>query len=132
VLLFVEEPKDMMNPNKSLKGTDMGQKISQVLTNCGFDSDIKGYKYLKDAIIFCLENEDVRITKVLYPMLAKKYGVSICSVERAIRYSIKRAFDKACPEFIELARYTTSSLTGRLSNGQCISLISERISEGLL
>ena len=74
-------------------------KISQVLKDLSIPVHLNGYKYLKDAIeITCSSSKHVRLTKEIYPAIAKKYNVTSGSVERAMRHAIEKAWDRRDPE----------------------------------
>lgn len=70
-------------------------KITQILKELSIPVHLNGYKYLKDtAEIMYNSSKSVRMTKEVYPVLAKKYGVTYGSVERAIRHAIEKAWDR--------------------------------------
>lgn len=131
--LFVKELKDMMETQIPTIDKEKRNKVSKLLTQYGFANNLKGYEYLRDAIVYCVEHGKVSTTKVLYPELAKKYSESnVSRVERAIRHSIERAFNNACPDLIELFGYTINHLNGKPTNSAFIALVSNYIREGLL
>ncbi len=68
--------------------------ITEVLKEIGVPSHIKGYKYLRDAIEYCMQNPVVSVTKELYPEVAKKNYTTASRVERAIRHAIEVAWDR--------------------------------------
>lgn len=72
------------------KQPDSFLKVSQLLNNLLLPPHLKGYVYVRDAIMLTLSNRSAaeQITKELYPTIAKKYGVSWNSVERDIRHVI--------------------------------------------
>ena len=73
-------------------------KITQILKDLSIPVYLKGYKYLKDAIEMVYNSsERMRISKEIYPTVAKKYGVTHGSVERAIRHAIEKAWDRRDP-----------------------------------
>lgn len=74
-------------------------KIAQVLKDLSIPVHLNGYKYLKDAVeIMCGNSKHVRLTKEIYPTIAKKYKVTHGSVERAMRHAIEKAWDRRDPE----------------------------------
>ena len=60
------------------------------LVNLGVPTEMRGYKYLKAAIMLCLENEEYIYStiKVLYPEIANHYMTTPAAVERCIRIAI--------------------------------------------
>lgn len=69
--------------------------VERLLTKFGISAKLKGYTYLRDAILWGIEqdNELNFVTKMLYPMLAKKYETSSSCVERAIRKAIESGWN---------------------------------------
>lgn len=70
--------------------------VSELLKKVGVPSSIKGYHYIREAIIFEMDNMIYRenITKILYPAVAKKFNSSSSKVERAIRHAIEVAWER--------------------------------------
>ena len=62
-------------------------KIENALLAMGIKARTKGFNYIVDAIEMIDENENIGITKGLYPKIAEKRNVSTTSVERAIRHT---------------------------------------------
>lgn len=117
------------------KATELStkQKLTQFLTKMGFGSNLKGFNYIREAILYCVENgTDVPTTKVLYPEVAKKFDTTASRVERAIRHSVERAYDNGSPELLELTGYTVSNMKGKPTNSEIIALVADNIREGLL
>ncbi|MBE6011084.1 sporulation transcription factor Spo0A [Anaeropeptidivorans aminofermentans] len=71
------------------------QYVSSVLKATGMAPNLKGYTYLKTAIITAIENNEeiFSITKTVYPMLAERYSTTSSCVERAIRHAIKKGWE---------------------------------------
>ena len=87
----------------------------------GIPAHIKGYHYLRDAIIMAVEDMDVlnAITKILYPTVAKKNQTTSSRVERAIRHAIEVAWTRGKLETIdEMFGYTVSSGKGKPTNSE--------------
>ena len=70
---------------------NINKKTSKLLHDLGMPSHIKGYQYIRDAIIMMYNNSSYigGITKMLYPDIAKKYETTPSRVERAIRHAIE-------------------------------------------
>ena len=58
-----------------------------------FAAHIKGYQYLREAILIAVDSMDVinAITKVLYPQVVRTFATTPSRVERAIRHAIEVA-----------------------------------------
>lgn len=69
----------------------MTKEIITILNKLGISPNKDGYRYLIDSIELCYQNNDYiyKITKVLYPLLGKKYSKKISCIERSIRYAIE-------------------------------------------
>lgn len=96
----------------------------------GIPAHIKGYHYLRDAIIMAVEDMDVlnAITKILYPTVAKKNQTTSSRVERAIRHAIEVAWTRGKLETIdEMFGYTVSSGKGKPTNSEFIALLADTI-----
>ena len=74
----------------AVNGENLENRVTNMLHEIGIPAHIKGYHYLRDAIIMAVEDMDVlnAITKILYPTVAKKYQTTSSRVERAIRHAI--------------------------------------------
>lgn len=66
--------------------------IRQFLLSFGFNSKLKGYKYLVDLLSLSFETTIFPLSKYGYKILAEKYLVSSISVEKNIQYTIEAAF----------------------------------------
>ncbi|MCT4780053.1 MULTISPECIES: sporulation transcription factor Spo0A [Exiguobacterium] len=77
-------------------------KVGTTLREIGIAPHIKGFTYLKDAVLMVLEREDLLglITKELYPMIAKKHQTTSSRVERAMRHAIKSAWKEGMSEHV--------------------------------
>ena len=67
--------------------------VTQMLHEIGIPAHIKGYQYLRDAIIISVGDQEMltSVTKILYPTIAKKHDTTPSRVERAIRHAIEVA-----------------------------------------
>lgn len=104
--------------------------VTQLLHEIGIPAHIKGYQYLRDAIIISVEEKEmlVSVTKVLYPTIAKKHGTTSSRVERAIRHAIEVAWSRGQLEMIhEIFGYTVNSGKGKPTNSEFIALITDKI-----
>ena len=96
----------------------------------GVPAHIKGYQYLREAIILTVEDMDVinAITKVLYPQVAKTFQTTPSRVERAIRHAIEVAWDRGDLETLQrFFGYTVSNTKGKPTNSEFIAMIADRL-----
>lgn len=104
---------------------DLETEISVLLSRMGISASIKGYHFIREAVIMAVENQDVLvgITKGLYPDIAKLYKTTASKVERAIRHAIESIWKKNGPQiYFELAGYMPME---KPTNGQFIAAMSE-------
>ena len=104
--------------------------ISDIMRQIGVPAHIKGYQYLRDAIIMSVKDMDMlnSITKILYPTIAKMHQTTPSRVERAIRHAIEVAWSRGKMDTIdELFGYTVSNGKGKPTNSEFIALIADRI-----
>ncbi len=75
---------------------DIEKTVTTIIHEIGVPAHIKGYTYLREAIMLVLKDIDLinSITKQLYPSVAKKHNTSSSRVERAIRHAIEVAWDR--------------------------------------
>lgn len=109
---------------------NLEERVTDLLHEMGIPAHIKGYHYLRDAIMMAVEDMDVlnAITKILYPTVAKKYQTTSSRVERAIRHAIEVAWSRGKLDTIEeLFGYTVSTGKGKPTNSEFIALISDTI-----
>ena len=104
--------------------------VTNIIHEIGVPAHIKGYQYLRDAIIMAIENREVinSITKVLYPTIAKMNETTSSRVERAIRHAIEVAWTRGKMDTInELFGYTVHTGKGKPTNSEFIALISDKM-----
>ena len=114
----------------TVKGEDQENRVTNMLHEIGIPAHIKGYHYLRDAIIMAVRDMDVlnAITKILYPTVAKKYQTTSSRVERAIRHAIEVAWSRGKLDTLdELFGYTVSTGKGKPTNSEFIALIADTI-----
>ena len=105
-------------------------RVTEVIHQIGVPAHIKGYQYLREAIMMAVEDmESVSaITKVLYPSIAKKFKTTSSRVERAIRHAIEVAWDRGDLETLQsYFGYTVSGVKGKPTNSEFISMIADRL-----
>ena len=104
--------------------------VTNIIHEIGVPAHIKGYQYLRDAIILSVNDMEMlnSITKILYPTIAKKHQTTPSRVERAIRHAIEVAWSRGKMDTIdELFGYTVSTGKGKPTNSEFIALIADKI-----
>lgn len=104
--------------------------VTNMIHEIGVPAHIKGYQYLRDAIMMAVEDMNMlnSITKILYPTIAKNHQTTPSRVERAIRHAIEVAWSRGKMDTIdELFGYTVSVGKGKPTNSEFIALIADKI-----
>jgi two-component system response regulator (stage 0 sporulation protein A) len=105
-------------------------RVTAVIHEIGVPAHIKGYQYLREAIIIAVGDMEVinAVTKVLYPAVAKRFGTTPSRVERAIRHAIEVAWDRGDLETLQkYFGYTVSNAKGKPTNSEFIAMIADRL-----
>ena len=104
--------------------------VTSIIHEIGVPAHIKGYQYLREAIIIAVNDMDVinAITKVLYPQVAKAFQTTPSRVERAIRHAIEVAWDRGDLDTLQrFFGYSVSSTKGKPTNSEFVALIADKI-----
>ena len=120
--------KGNIRPNASQNNIET--LVTSIIHEIGVPAHIKGYQYLREAIIIATQDMDVinAITKVLYPQVAKTFQTTPSRVERAIRHAIEVAWDRGDLETLQrFFGYTVSSTKGKPTNSEFIALIADKL-----
>ena len=110
--------------------TRLMNDITSILHDIGIPAHIKGYNYLRTAIqeMFYASSMSGRITKELYPNIAKKYLTTASRVERAIRHAIEVAWGRGNIDTIDsIFGYTINAYKAKPTNSEFISMISDKL-----
>ena len=105
--------------------------VTDIIHEIGVPAHIKGYQYLREAIILTIHDMDMinAVTKVLYPEVAHKFGTTPSRVERAIRHAIEVAWDRGDVETLQkFFGYTVSGIKGKPTNSEFIAMIADNLS----
>ena len=104
--------------------------VTEIIHEIGVPAHIKGYQYLREAIIITVNDMDAinAVTKVLYPAVAKRFSTTPSRVERAIRHAIEVAWDRGDLEVLQkYFGYTVSNIKGKPTNSECIAMIADSL-----
>ncbi|MBQ5565720.1 MAG: sporulation transcription factor Spo0A [Clostridia bacterium] len=108
----------------------MEVKVTRILHQIGVPAHIKGYHYLRDSIIMCVDTPEIinAVTKRLYPAVAKNYDTTSSRVERAIRHAIEVAWDRGDVDILNsYFGYTINTGRGKPTNSEFIAMISDKL-----
>ncbi len=110
--------------------TDIEVVVSEIMHQIGVPAHIKGYTYLREAIILSVNNSDMMgsVTKILYPTVAKTFKTTSSRVERAIRHAIEVAWDRGDVDVLSsYFGYTIQSSRGKPTNSEFIAMIADKL-----
>ena len=122
---YIEIPEEKKKEKQSLEAL-----VTNVIHEVGVPAHIKGYQYLREAIIMVVNDIDVinQITKSLYPQIASKYNTTPSRVERAIRHAIEVAWGRGQQDAVEsIFGYTISAAKGKPTNSEFIAMIADKL-----
>jgi len=112
------------------RSRNLEAEVTAIIHEVGIPAHIKGYFYLRDAIILVVNHVDYlgAITKELYPAVAAKFDTTASRVERAIRHAIEVAWNRGNIEAINrLFGYTVSHDRGKPTNSEFIAMIADKL-----
>ncbi len=115
------------NPNSH---ADMETQITKIIHQIGVPAHIKGYQYLRTAIMMAIEDNNIinSVTKILYPSVAQKYSTTSSRVERAIRHAIEVAWDRGDIDTLNsYFGYTIQNNRGKPTNSEFIAMIADNL-----
>jgi two-component system response regulator (stage 0 sporulation protein A) len=109
---------------------DLESQVTKIIHQIGVPAHIKGYQYLRTAIIMAINDTDIinSVTKVLYPTVAKQYSTTSSRVERAIRHAIEVAWDRGDLDVLNsFFGYTVQNSRGKPTNSEFIAMIADNL-----
>lgn len=132
IMLFCGAPKSPVRHSEEepVKDTDLELMITEIIHQIGVPAHIKGYHYLRDAILMSIRDSDAinSVTKILYPTVAKHYKTTSSRVERAIRHAIEVAWDRGDVDVLySYFGYTIQNNRGKPTNSEFIAMIADKI-----
>lgn len=120
------------NNEKPVQGKQeqLEKVISSIMRQIGVPAHIKGYEYLRQAIVLTVKDPELMhaVTKSLYPTVAKTNGTTSSRVERAIRHAIEVAWDRGDVDVLSsYFGYTIHNSRGKPTNSEFIAMISDKL-----
>ena len=109
---------------------ELETQVTKVIHQIGVPAHIKGYQYLRTAIMMTVNDNDIinSVTKILYPTVAKRYGTTSSRVERAIRHAIEVAWDRGDVDILNAYfGYTIQNNRGKPTNSEFIAMIADNL-----
>ena len=132
VLVYVKRASGDTEPldDTYMEKKSLETQVTDIIHEIGVPAHIKGYQYLRTAIVMCVEDMEMlsSITKLLYPTIAKKYKTTSSRVERAIRHAIEVAWDRGDVDTLNsYFGYTIHNLRGKPTNSEFIAMIADKM-----
>lgn len=128
---FEESPEgETVETVSNKKAHDLEKDVTDIIHEIGVPAHIKGYQYLREAIMMSVEDREMlsAVTKILYPAIAKKYHTTSSRVERAIRHAIEVAWNRGNMDTLDsMFGYTINVGKGKPTNSEFIALIVDKI-----
>lgn len=137
------DPQTLASRIKQLTGSPQGNvvsfasqdnnlevTVSEIMHRIGVPAHIKGYQYLREAIILAINDSEIMnsVTKLLYPTVAKTFKTTPSRVERAIRHAIEVAWDRGDVDVLNsYFGYTIQNSRGKPTNSEFIAMISDKL-----
>ena len=116
---------------RNAPGTENMEIVAtDVIHQLGVPAHIKGYHYLREAILSSIEDPELleSVTKLLYPTVAKRFDTTSSRVERAIRHAIEIAWDRGNLDTLNaFFGYTVNTCKGKPTNSEFIALITDKL-----
>ncbi len=128
--ILKESKSQYIGTNLINKEKNLEIEITNLIHDIGVPAHIKGYQYLRDAIMIVVNNMKIinQITKTLYPTIATKYGTTPSRVERAIRHAIEVAWSRGQVETMDtIFGYTINNLKGKPTNSEFIAMLADKL-----
>ena len=119
-----------VDPAKVGSDQNLEALVTNLIHEVGVPAHIKGYQYLREAIMMVIKDIDVinQITKSLYPQIASKFNTTPSRVERAIRHAIEVAWGRGDQKTVEkIFGYTISASKGKPTNSVFIAMIADKL-----
>ncbi|MEW5784900.1 MAG: sporulation transcription factor Spo0A [Bacillota bacterium] len=115
---------------KGSRKVPLEEEVTEILHQIGIPAHIKGYLYLREAIIMVVEDVDLlgSVTKILYPSIAERFTTTPSRVERAVRHAIEVAWSRNNIDIIKkFFGYTIKTEKGKPTNSEFIAMMADRL-----
>ncbi|MGM9572110.1 MAG: sporulation transcription factor Spo0A [bacterium] len=116
-------------PGKT-KAKNLEVQVTGIIHEIGIPAHIRGYAYLRDAILMVMDNPNLlnAVTKELYPAIGEKYETTSSRVERAIRHAIELAWDRGNVDYLnQVFGHTVRVDKGKPTNSEFIAIVADKL-----
>ena len=115
---------------KYVKDCELEKYITDIMLDIGVPAHLKGYHYLRDAIMLSGRDMEVvsSVTKLLYPTIAKHFKTTTQKVERVIRNAIEVSWVRGnITTFEKMFGDSAASGRTRPTNSEYIARIADKV-----
>ena len=115
--------------NEPVNEETFESKITSIMHSVGIPARVKGYFYIREAILLAIENTDNsnKMTKDVYPKIAEKFNSTPSRVERAIRHALEISWNQN-KESISSLIFGKSRVTDKKpTNSEFIASIADKL-----
>ncbi len=123
-----------INDNRDWHENNPDLIVTKHIKEIGITANVKGYHYLRDAILMVHENFELlsRLTAGLYLSVAQKHNSTPQRVERAMRHAIETAWNRGnIGTLEEFFGYTILETRGKPTNGEFIAMLADKLNTEL-
>lgn len=110
---------------------ELNSEITRQIRMVGIPAHLRGYHYLRTAILLSVEAKDpsmIAVTKDIYPFIAEKFNTRATLVERSIRNAIEVAWNRGNTKVLhQYFGYTIDDFKGKPTNAEFIAMIADRV-----
>lgn len=110
--------------------TTLEMRITSLLHDMGIPSHIKGFRYVRFAILSTVQNPELIEDMLcgLYPLVAKEFNTTYSRAERAIRHALELAWERGDLSVLQKwFGWSVNSSRGRPTSSEFIALIADRL-----
>lgn len=125
-----QSPLMVQDEKPSVSKQTLDIEVTNIIRELGIPAHIKGYQYLRDAILYIVNDMELlgSVTKVLYPLIAQRYSTTPSRVERAIRHAIEVAWSRGNIDLIHrIFGYTINVEKGKPTNSEFMAMIADKL-----
>ena len=108
----------------------LDEMTANMFLTIGIPAHIKGYQYLRTGVQLVVQAPEMinRITKELYPTIARRFNTSSSKVERAIRHAIEVAWARGRIDVLnQVFGKNVCTLAEKPTNGEFIALVADKL-----
>ncbi|MBQ9136535.1 MAG: sporulation initiation factor Spo0A C-terminal domain-containing protein [Lachnospiraceae bacterium] len=114
----------------TIDDTELESYITEIMLEIGVPAHLKGYYYLRNAIMMTGRDIEVvtSVTKLMYPVIARRFKTTDQKVERAIRNAIEVSWERGNTQtFEKLFGYSVQDGKTRPTNSEYIARIADKV-----